>query len=232
LLARALAKAMAMARNGWIVAAAVGCQASRWEYAAHVLLGGKVQVNRTTLFRTKRLGIMRKQCNVKNHSHGEGLSGKKIKIPPAPAEKIFIEAVAQAPASRACRRRVAAGLYRQSSSPQICHCADPRPASLDDIATIIFSRGSTGTPKGYLTHYKHCSTFEQLNRFFSAARQRCIMGILPFFHSFGFTDRKICLTTNNTDRCQYSFTIPRFARNGRASSNSRRSPWRRRRRLF
>jgi acyl-[acyl-carrier-protein]-phospholipid O-acyltransferase/long-chain-fatty-acid--[acyl-carrier-protein] ligase len=66
---------------------------------------------------------------------------------------------------------------------------------LDDTATIIFSSGSTGDPKGVvLTHYNVASNVEQLNQVFMLGRNDKILGILPFFHSFGFTGT-LCLPT-------------------------------------
>ncbi len=63
-----------------------------------------------------------------------------------------------------------------------------RPASLDDLATVIFSSGSTGDPKGVmLSHYNIASNLKQLAQVFALNRKDRILGILPFFHSMGFT---------------------------------------------
>jgi len=62
-----------------------------------------------------------------------------------------------------------------------------RRQSLDDLATVIFSSGSTGDPKGVmLTHYNIASNIRQVSQVFMLDGHDKIMGILPFFHSFGF----------------------------------------------
>jgi acyl-[acyl-carrier-protein]-phospholipid O-acyltransferase/long-chain-fatty-acid--[acyl-carrier-protein] ligase len=60
--------------------------------------------------------------------------------------------------------------------------------SVDDLATIIFSSGSTGDPKGVmLSHHNIRSNLDGMTQVFSVTRGDRILGILPFFHSFGFT---------------------------------------------
>ena len=60
--------------------------------------------------------------------------------------------------------------------------------SPDRVATVIFSSGSTGEPKGVmLSHHNIVSNIESLRMVFQPSPQDCVCGVLPFFHSFGFT---------------------------------------------
>ena len=66
--------------------------------------------------------------------------------------------------------------------------AQDRVHTLDDTATIIFSSGSTGEPKGaMLSHYNIVSNMMQLNQVYDFRRDDRFLGVLPFFHSLGFT---------------------------------------------
>jgi acyl-[acyl-carrier-protein]-phospholipid O-acyltransferase / long-chain-fatty-acid--[acyl-carrier-protein] ligase len=61
-------------------------------------------------------------------------------------------------------------------------------AELDSVATVIFSSGSTGVPKGVmLTHRNILSNIESVNQAFELTSHDVMLGVLPFFHSFGFT---------------------------------------------
>jgi acyl-[acyl-carrier-protein]-phospholipid O-acyltransferase/long-chain-fatty-acid--[acyl-carrier-protein] ligase len=63
-----------------------------------------------------------------------------------------------------------------------------RPASLEDLATTIFSSGSTGDPKGImLSHFNVGSNIQQMAQTLPLDRHDRVLGVLPFFHSFGFT---------------------------------------------
>lgn len=58
----------------------------------------------------------------------------------------------------------------------------------DDLLTIIFTSGSTGIPKGVpLTLNNVASNIQGFNRYIQVHERDGFLGILPFFHSFGFT---------------------------------------------
>ena len=64
----------------------------------------------------------------------------------------------------------------------------PREVKLDSLATVIFSSGSTGIPKGVmLSHRNIVSNIEGVQQAINVDRNDCLLGILPFFHSFGLT---------------------------------------------
>jgi len=66
--------------------------------------------------------------------------------------------------------------------------AQPHPHSpIDELATVIFSSGSTGDPKGVmLSHFNIVANIQQVSQVFMLDRGDKVLGILPFFHSFGF----------------------------------------------
>jgi acyl-[acyl-carrier-protein]-phospholipid O-acyltransferase/long-chain-fatty-acid--[acyl-carrier-protein] ligase len=66
-------------------------------------------------------------------------------------------------------------------------CGQHTPLTMDDVATIIFSSGSTGEPKGVmLSHFNIDSNERGASQVLHLYQSERILGILPFFHSFGY----------------------------------------------
>ena len=154
------------------------------------MLMGKVPVNLNYTVSNETLASCAQQCSLKTIVTARVFL-EKVRIQP-PGEIIFIEDVAKDVGfGERLSAALAASLLPSKRVAQFAGCG--RPAALDDIATIIFSSGSTGDPKGViLTHYNIASNVAQLSQVFMLHADDRIMGILPFFHSFGFTGT-LCL---------------------------------------
>jgi len=147
-------------------------------------LSGKVPVNLNYTLSNEALASCVAQCNIETI-----LTTKLLleKIPlKLPGKVVLLEEVA---ARNSLGERIVALLLWFLPGAQLeAILSDGKTRHLDDLATVVFSSGSTGDPKGVmLTHYNIVSNIEQMGQTFQFGRKDSLLGVLPFFHSFGLT---------------------------------------------
>ncbi len=60
--------------------------------------------------------------------------------------------------------------------------------SPNDLLTVVFTSGSTGEPKGVmLSHFNVASNIDAIDQLFQLDPTDTFIGVLPFFHSMGYT---------------------------------------------
>ncbi|MGA2212407.1 MAG: MFS transporter [Bryobacteraceae bacterium] len=144
-----------------------------------VTLAGKTAVNLNFTAGEEAMGHAIEKCGISSVLTSRTFL-EKAKLPELPGA-IFLEDVFATftPASKALTMAAARLL------PARCLAGSTQP---DDLAAIIFSSGSTGTPKGVmLSHWNLISNVDATAQVFFVHRTDCMLGVLPFFHSFGYT---------------------------------------------
>jgi len=154
------------------------------------LLLGKIPINLNYTSSNESIASCAKQCDLKTVVTSRQFL-EKVPVGP-PGELIYAEDLALNPR---LGEKIAAFLAAKFLPARLLELflGVSHPPSLDDTATVIFSSGSTGDPKGVvLSHFNLASNVEQLEQVFHLNDKDRVLGILPFFHSFGFTGT-LCL---------------------------------------
>lgn len=109
----------------------------------------------------------------------------KLDLPPA-ITVLWLEDLAK---TITTGRKLSAALFALCAPLRLIElaCGQMRKTTMDDLATIIFSSGSTGEPKGVmLSHFSINSNVEGAAQVIHLSKADRALGILPFFHSFGY----------------------------------------------
>ncbi|MEW5977053.1 MAG: acyl-[ACP]--phospholipid O-acyltransferase [Acidobacteriota bacterium] len=150
-----------------------------------VLLSGRIPVNLNYTVSQSVLDSCIAQCRIRTIVCSRQLL-EKVKLT-VPETAVFLEDLVQFKTKGRLLSALAAALLLPAGLLQRFLGARAG-ANIDDLATVIFSSGSTGDPKGVmLSHHNIYSNLQGLSQVFRVTKRDRIIGVLPFFHSFGFT---------------------------------------------
>ncbi|HIJ64665.1 MAG TPA: MFS transporter [Candidatus Hydrogenedentes bacterium] len=144
---------------------------------------GKVPVNLNYTASTESVALSAAQCGITHVvTSREFLEKMPVDVPGTP---VFIEDVKETVRGADRFRALLSAMFSPIRFLERSAGA-PSGRSPQDLATVIFSSGSEGEPKGVmLTHFNVASNIEAALQVFPFVEGDCVMGILPFFHSFG-----------------------------------------------
>lgn len=148
-----------------------------------VQLMGRVPVNLNYTASNEIIDACAKQCKI-THTITSRAFLERVPLTP-PGEAVYLEDIK---ASVTGKDRIIAMLFALFMPKFILlRILGAEPKTENDIATIIFSSGSEGIPKGVvLTHRNIMTNAEGAREMFPHDKNSCLVGFLPFFHSFGY----------------------------------------------
>lgn len=148
------------------------------------LLAGKVPVNLNFTSGAEAMAAAMNQCSIKTVITSRAFVAKAGI--PLMKSMLYLEDMASGLSliKKLCTSVIA--FFMPPLALDYLYCwGDKNP---DALATIIFTTGSTGRPKGVmLTHHNIVSNAEGFAQVFHLGKNDAVMGVLPFFHSFGLT---------------------------------------------
>ncbi len=148
-----------------------------------VLLAGKIPVNLNFTTGHEALAATLQQCTIRTILTSK-LFLRKIKI--EQEGMIFLEEVFTKISSFQKAWTALCAFLLPACLLQIFSIRGKRESHA--LSTVIFTSGSTGIPKGVmLSHHNILSNIEGLSQLFPLTSNDRLLGVLPFFHSFGFT---------------------------------------------
>ncbi len=149
-----------------------------------VLMSGKVPVNLNFTSGAEAMRSAIEQCGIRTILTSKRFL-KKAKIEEIEG-MVFLERVMQqvTPVQKLAAAVAAAAL----PSRLLSRLYTPETRDSSALAAVIFSSGSTGVPKGImLSHHNILSNIEGVAQVFWVTEKDRMLGVLPFFHSFGLT---------------------------------------------
>ncbi|MCE9548366.1 MAG: MFS transporter [Planctomycetia bacterium] len=147
-------------------------------------LMGRVTVNLNYTLSTDVLNYCIRTCNITHVVTSRRFMEKMdLKVD---AELIYLEDV---PAMVTLGDKIAASLGAYVMPlPVLTRALGVQHCDPEAVFTVIFTSGSTGEPKGVLLTVKNVSTnVAAVDQVVHLRSDDVVLGILPFFHSFGFT---------------------------------------------
>ena len=148
-----------------------------------VIFAGKVVVNLNFTAGREAMDAAIERCAISTILTSQTFL-KKAGLEPMPG-MVFLEDLLAGTSGVSRAAMLAAARLLPAAAVERLFTTVSRP---DDLAAIIFSSGSTGVPKGVmLSHRNVLSNIDAATELFRLTADDVVLGVLPFFHSFGFT---------------------------------------------